>query len=206
MSFQGWPDEALEFYEGLEADNSRAYWQAHKAIYEASVLRPMQELLSDLEPYYGETKIFRPYRDVRFSHDKSLYKTAIMAIIGPGYVRFSADGLAAGSGRHEMAGEQLTKYREAVGADAAGSALEELIADLRKQDIEVQGTAPLKTAPRGYAADHPRIELLRFKGLYAWKEWPVEPWLGTAAVRQVIAGFLTATGPLSDWLAKHVGP
>jgi uncharacterized protein (TIGR02453 family) len=206
MSFQGWPDEALDFYEGLEADNSRSYWLAHKAVYESSVLRPMQELLSDLEPYYGETKIFRPYRDVRFSRDKSPYKTAIGAVIGPGFVRLSAAGLAAGSGMHEMTADQLGRYREAVAGDAAGPALEELIADLRKQDIDVQGTAPLKTAPRGHAADHPRIELLRFKGLYAWKEWPVEPWLGTAAVRQVIAGFLTATEPLSDWLAKHAGP
>lgn len=206
MSFHGWPDEALDFYEGLEADNSRSYWQAHKAVYDHMVLAPMQQLLADLEPYYGETKIFRPYRDVRFSKDKSPYKTAIAAAIGRGYVQFSAAGLAAGSGMHDMTADQLDRYRTAVASDTAGPALEELIAHLRKQDIEVRGREVLKTAPRGYSPDHPRIELLRFKGLYAWKEWPAEQWLATPAVRQVVAGFLTAAEPLGDWLSEHVGP
>jgi hypothetical protein len=80
MSFQGWPEEALEFYEGLEADNSRTYWLAHKDVYDGSVLLPMTELMAELEPAHGESKIFRPYRDVRFSKDKSPYKTAIGAL------------------------------------------------------------------------------------------------------------------------------
>ena len=67
MAFSGWPDEALEFYEGLEADNSKAYWTSHKAVYQEQVLRPMEELLEELAAEFGEPKIFRPYRDIRFS-------------------------------------------------------------------------------------------------------------------------------------------
>src|ERR1035438_2751105 len=67
------------------------------------------------------------------------------------------------------------------------------------------GSRRLKTAPRGYPADHPRIGLLRHKGLIAWKEWPVEAWLGTPAARTHIAGFLVAARPLSSWLDTHVG-
>ena len=92
MTFDGWPEEALEFYEGLTADNSKAYWTAHKAVYEDAVLRPMTELVEELAAEFGEAKIFRPYRDVRFSADKSPYKTHIGAVIGTGYVQLSADG------------------------------------------------------------------------------------------------------------------
>ena len=206
MEFQGWPEEALDFYDGLEADNSRTYWQAHKDVYETCVYGPMAALLADLEPDHGETKIYRPYRDLRFSRDKSPYKTAIGAHVGDGYVQLSAAGLAAGAGMYVMTSGQLERYRNAVAADSSGSNLAAVIAGLRKQGIEVQGRESLKTAPRGYPSDHPRIDLLRHKGLVAWKEWPVEPWLATAAARKAVADFLIASRPLGDWLAQHVGP
>ena len=101
MPFEGWPEEALEFYEGLEADNSKAYWTEHKAVYEDEVLRPMTDLVEELAAEFGEAKIFRPYRDVRFSADKSPYKTHIGALLGTGYVQLSADGLAAGDGMYD---------------------------------------------------------------------------------------------------------
>ncbi len=205
MPFDGWPAEALEFYEGLEADNSKAYWTAHKAAYEELVLGPMSELLEELAPEFGEPRIFRPYRDVRFSRDKSAYKTHIGATVGDGYIQLSAAGLAAGSGMYGMAPDQLDRYRRAVAGDLAGPELERVIAGVEAHGIEVHGRDVLKTAPRGYPADHPRIGLLRYKGLVAWRHWPVEPWLGTAAAKQNVAGFLTASRPLGDWLAAHVG-
>ena len=92
MTFRGWPVEALEFFEGLEADNSKAYWQANKTVYETVVRAPMEELIVELEPEWGEGRIFRPYRDVRFSADKSPYKTNIAAMLGDGYVQLNATG------------------------------------------------------------------------------------------------------------------
>lgn len=204
--FNGWPEDALGFYDGLEADNTKAYWTAHLPVYQSHVLGPMTDLLDELAPVYGETKIFRPYRDIRFSKDKSPYKTAIAATIGDGYVQLSARGLAAGSGIYEMASDQLERYRQAVADDKSGAELERLVAAVRKQDIDVHGTDTLKKAPRGYPADHPRIGLLRYKGLMAWKEWPVEPWLGTAGAKDRVAAFLTAAQPLCDWLNTSVGP
>jgi uncharacterized protein (TIGR02453 family) len=206
MAFQGWPEEALEFYEGLEADNSRTYWTRHKAVYEEQVLGPMTDLLEELAPEFGGTKIFRPYRDVRFSKDKSPYKTHIGALIGSGYIQLSARGLAAGDGMHTMAPDQLERYRQAVASEGPGEQLEGLIRAVERHGISIRGFDSLKTAPRGYPADHPRIGLLRHKGLVAWKEWPVEPWLGTATAREHITGFLTATRPFSSWLDDHVGP
>ncbi len=206
MSFQGWPAEALDFYEGLEADNSRAYWTAHKAIYDEKVLGPMSELLEELAPEFGEPKIFRPYRDVRFSKDKSPYKTNIGAVVGDGYIQFSVDGLAAGSGMYTMAPDQLDRYRQAVAGDEAGEELERVISGIDRHEIAVHSRDVLKTAPRGYPADHPRIGLLRYKGVVAWKAWPVEPWLGTPAAKERVAAFLAACQPLCAWLEANVGP
>jgi uncharacterized protein (TIGR02453 family) len=204
VTFQGWPSEALDFYEGLEADNSKTYWLANKQIYERCVLHPMRELLAELEPEYGEGNIFRPYRDMRFSKDKSPYKTNIGGVIGPCYIQLSAEGLACGSGMYGMAADQLDRYRKAVDDDA-GAALAKVVEDVRAHGIDVRGHEVLKSAPRGYPADHPRIELLRCKGLVAWKQWEVGPWLGTAAARHRITEFAAAAYPLNDWLDEHVG-
>jgi hypothetical protein len=76
MAFRGWPAEAISFYEGLEADNSKSYFTEHKDIYESAVVAPFRELSDEIEAKFGPLRLFRPYRDVRFSKDKSPYKTA----------------------------------------------------------------------------------------------------------------------------------
>ena len=70
MAFSGWPEEALDFYDGLAADNTKTYWTEHKAVYNDKVLRPMTDLTEELAAEFGEPKIFRPYRDVRFSRTR----------------------------------------------------------------------------------------------------------------------------------------
>jgi uncharacterized protein (TIGR02453 family) len=207
MTFRGWPAEAIEFYEGLEADNSRTYWQENKAVYEKIVRGPMDELLAEIAPEFGEGKIFRPYRDVRFSKDKSPYKTSIAATLERGgYVHFGADGLGAGSGMYMMAPDQLDRFRRAVADGRKGRELVDIVDKTRKRGIEVTAHDVLKTAPKGYAKDHPRIELLRHKGLIAWKHWPVGSWLGTRKAKERIVDFLHASQPLQTWLEKRVGP
>src|SRR5579864_6021653 len=128
MAFKGWPVDAIEFFEGLEADNSKAYWLEHKTVYEQHVKRPMDELLLELAGEFGEGRIFRPYRDVRFSADKSPYKTNLAATVaGGGYISLSADGLGAGTGMYLMANDQLDRYRRAVDDDKTGAELAVLV-------------------------------------------------------------------------------
>jgi uncharacterized protein (TIGR02453 family) len=205
MAFSGWPEEALDFYDRLEVDNSKSYWTEHKVVYEDKILRPMTELTEELAAEFGEPKIFRPYRDVRFSKDKSPYKTHIGAVIGDtGYIQLSAEGLGVGAGMWQMGPEHLARYREAVVSDPPGADLEQLIALIEKADVTVHGHDALKSAPRGYPADHPRVALLRYKGLTAWKQWPVEPWLETAAAKDRIVAFFRTVEPLCSWLTTHV--
>ena len=206
MAFRGWPAEAVEFYEGLEADNSKQYWQQHKAVYERHVLAPMQELLAELAPEFGAGRIFRPYRDVRFSADKSPYKTQIAATLErDGYVQFSADGLGAGCGMYHLAADQLDRYRRCVADDATGTDLVRRLEPLREAGVEIAAHDRLKSAPRGYAKDHPRIDLLRLKGLIAWRQWPPEAAAGQEQPSSLVAAFFRACAPLQDWLDGHVG-
>jgi uncharacterized protein (TIGR02453 family) len=205
MAFSGWPEEALDFYDGLAADNTKTYWTANKAVYTDKILAPMTELTEELAAEFGEPKIFRPYRDIRFSQDKTPYKTHIGAVVGAScYVQLSAEGLGAGAGMWEMNPEQLARYREAVAGDLFGPEIERIAAGLEQAGLTVHGHAVLKSAPRGYPADHPRIALLRYKGLTAWQEWPAGAWLESAQVKERIVAFFRTTMPLRTWLSDHV--
>ena len=104
----------------------------------------------------------------------------------------------------QMGPDHLARYREAVARDDHGTELEEIIAVIEKADVTVHGHGVLKSAPRGYPADHPRIALLRYKGLTAWKQWPVALWLETAAAKDRVISFFRTTLPLCSWLTDHV--
>jgi uncharacterized protein (TIGR02453 family) len=205
MGFKGWPASALDFFDGLEADNSKAYWLSHKDVYERDVKAPMEALLSELTKEFGAARLFRPYRDTRFSKDKSPYKTTAAGMIGSCYIQLSADGLLAGAGVYHMETDQLERYRAAVAADASGRKLETLVDSLRKAGLDVHGSDVLKTAPRGYPRDHPRVELLRSKGLVVMKSWAPASWLSTAAAKKRIVDVFHAARPLLKWLDTNVG-
>ncbi len=207
MAFSGWSMAAIDFFDGLEEDNSREYWLAHKAVYDDEVKAPMEELLAELAGEFGESKIFRPNRDVRFSNDKSPYKTNIAATLGGGgYVSLSGAGLGVGTGMYWMAPDQLERFRAAIDDDRTGAELEALAAERRQAGVDVSAHESLKTAPRGYAKDHPRIELLRLKGLITWREWPVAPWLATRKAKTRVVDFLRGSRPILEWLDTNVGP
>ena len=105
--------------------------------------------MAELEPEFGDSRIFRPYRDIRFSADKSPYKTNIGATIGDGYVQLTADGLGAGAGMWEMAPDQLDRYREAVSATRSGGKLVDLVRKTREAGIDVSGHDGAEDRPEG---------------------------------------------------------
>jgi len=173
-SFAGFSREAFAWFTGLEADNSRAWFAAHRGTYEEAVRGPLEALLEDLaDEHGGQVKLFRQQRDTRFSPDKSPYKPRTYGVIFPGsgsdaglYAELSREGLFAGTGYYELAADQLARFREAVAAEPAGPALEAAVDGVRKAGLKLFGEA-LRTAPRGVVRDHPRVGLLRHKMLVA---------------------------------------
>jgi uncharacterized protein (TIGR02453 family) len=210
-TFSGWPAEALAFYEGLAADNSRAYWTEHKATYEQAVKGPMLALAAQVEDEFGPLHLFRPHRDVRFSKDKQPYKTAIGAVTeGENgemyYVQLSAEGLMAASGYYAMATDQLARFRAAVDDDELGPVVAAHCADLRRAGYAIGAIGELKTAPKGYRRDHPRVELLRRKGLMASRSFAPARWLNTKAALTRVVETWRGTAELNRWLNANVGP
>ncbi len=209
--FRGWPAEALTFYRGLEADNSKAYWIATRRPTTSDVRRPMVELCNELEASYGTFHVFRPNRDVRFSRDKSPYKTAMGAVTeGPGgeayYVQISADGLMVASGYYRMAtGSTRAIPCRRRRPTVPGRALERALTALSDAGYQIGGEA-LKTAPRGFPRDHPRVGLLRHKGVTVGRSYPPARWLGTRGCRTRITDVWAAAGTVHRWLNRHVGP
>ena len=213
MTFTGFPASAIEFYLGLEADNSKEYWQSHKPIFDNEVKAPMAALIESVDKKYQPLHIFRPNRDVRFSKDKSPYKTAIGAVGETErgsvvYVQFSATGLFAASGYYMMAPDQLERYRHAVDDGRKGAQLDKIAAALRaaKRPISSGGDADLKTAPKGYPKDHPRIEWLRRKGLVVVAEFGTPAWIHTARALNKVQDAWSAATALNAWLDSNVGP
>lgn len=210
MAFTGFPDEAIRFYEGLTADNTRTYWLANKPIFERAVRAPMLALLEELDEH-GPFHVFRPNKDVRFSKDKTPYKDHIGAYgeseEGAGfYVQFSATGMLVGAGYYQMATDQLERFRQAIDSDAVGAEIVAITDSIRTKGLEISAISALKTAPRGYPRDHPRIELLRLKGLVGTRQWTPARWMQTKAVVDRVREVWEVTAPMCAWLDRHVGP
>lgn len=203
--FQGWSEEFQPFFIGLELDNSKSYFEAHRKVYLELVKRPMELLLAELEPEFGKGKIFRANRDIRFSADKRPYKTNLAATVERGgYVSLDAKGLMVGGGRYHLDKPSIDAYRAAVAADRSGKELAGIVEKLEAGGYELGGEE-MKRVPPGFPSDHPRARLLKFKGLIAWKNLGLHPWLGSAAARERIAGAWRDIQPLDRWFDGVLG-
>ena len=211
VSVGGFTAKATKFFTGLERDNSKDYWMANKEVFENEVKEPMAALVDSLPERFQPFKTFRMNRDIRFSPDKSPYKTQHGAAHeGDGtvyYLHLDARGLMAACGAYMMSADQLDRYREAVADDTPGGALEAILRDLSQRGIEVGYgmSEPLKTAPRGYPKDHPRVDLLRQKAVSAHRRMTGASLRDGEAVRHFVIDTFDACGPLNDWIASSVG-
>ena len=206
-AFDGFPVAALDFYDDLEMDNTKAFWTAHKVVYDTAVKAPMTALAAALEPEFGSAKLFRPYRDVRFAKDKTPYKTHQGAFVqaGPGtgyYVQVGAPGVRVGVGFYHAEPSQLVAFRESVADDRSGPRLRRILDKLVKRGWETGGEA-LKTTPRGYDADHPRIDLLRHKSLTLGKSYGFEPLIHTSALLDQVRSDWREARPFVEWVRAH---
>jgi uncharacterized protein (TIGR02453 family) len=206
-TFAGFPVAALDFYDDLEVDNTRAYWEKHKDVYTESVKAPMAALCAALAPEFGEAKVFRPYRDVRFAKDKTPFKTHQGAFVPAGpatgwYVEVSARGIRTGAGFYEASSPRLASIRAAIDDDRRGQELERLLTGLAADGWDVGGER-LKTTPRGYPADHPRIGLLRHKSMTVGRSHGFEPVVHTPELLDVVRDDWRALRPFVEWVARN---
>ncbi|WP_106176995.1 DUF2461 domain-containing protein [Prauserella shujinwangii] len=214
MPFTGFGEYAVDFFDGLEVDNSKTYWQDNLPTYRTDVRAPMEALLAELTPEFGpgfgEGKVFRPHRDVRFARDKSPYKTHCGAVVEQGrgggayYVEVSSAGLRVGGGCFHLQPDQLARFRRAVDADVHGAELERILARLRRSGWEIAGEA-LKTRPRGFPPDHPRLDLLRHRSLYATKAWEPDDTLHERACLTRVRAAWRQVRAFNEWARDHVG-
>jgi len=209
MAFTGIPTDALAFYNELEADNTKPFWEQNKDRFKAVVREPVTEL-AELLSDYGDFHLFRPHNDLRFSKNKPPYKTHQGAYTegegGAGfYFQLSAEGLMAGTGYYAMAKDQLERFRQSVDDDVLGQELVDIVGGFGR-GFRIGAINELKTAPRGYPKDHPRIEILRRKGLMASKEFGAPKWLHTKRAATRIRETWEAGAAMNAWLDKHVGP
>jgi uncharacterized protein (TIGR02453 family) len=211
-NFEGFTPAVRKWFQGLEANNSRDYFQVHRDFYEESIRDQMEALLDELsERFEGEVKMFRQHRDLRFSADKSPYKTQTYGVIrhcpdAPHglFASISARGLVAGGGYYRMARDQLDRYRDAVVDDGDGPELENAIARARKAGLDLWGES-LATAPRGYPKDHHRIELLRRKSVALGATLEFGSGIGRAEGMRFVTKTWNAAAPVTAWLDEHVG-
>jgi uncharacterized protein (TIGR02453 family) len=224
-TFEGFPKDGMRFFHELAAEMTREWFTANKERYETLWARPMAALLgaaaARLAPAYrplvlGEPKVMRIHRDVRFSKDKTPYKTHIGGVVtvagkklGEGgtaalYVHLGLDEELVGVGSYMFDAERLTRWRKEV-AGGAGAELAKIVARLRQAGYQVGGHDDYKKVPRGFDEDHPRAELLKMKGLSG----------GFPAIPKGLpqkAGFVDwvvehgkALAPLMKWLHQRVG-
>jgi uncharacterized protein (TIGR02453 family) len=209
VSFAGFPTAALDFYDDLEVDNTRSFWEGHRATYKNDVEAPMRALCADLEAEFGTAKVFRPYRDVRFAKDKTPYKTHQGAFVGVGpatgwYVELSARGTRVGGGFYEASGPRLASLRDAMADERTGTRLARLLKRYAATGWDIGGEQ-LKTAPRGFERDHPRIDLLRRKQLFVGRSYGFEAdAIGPGLVDRVREDWRVLR-PLVEWIAEHAG-
>ncbi len=206
MTCVGIPLAALDFYEDLEADNSKSFWTANKHVYTEQVKAPLEALTADLAREFGSPKLFRPYRDVRFSKDKTPYKTHQGVWFGETsrYFHISAEGLMVAAGYWETSSSQVERLRRAVADDVSGPALQRAVAAVTKARFDVGGQQ-LTRVPPGYPKDHPRADLLRHKTLTAHRQLGCPAWLSTPKAGSEIGKALRSLAPLVSWLDTHVG-
>jgi uncharacterized protein (DUF2461 family) len=125
--------------------------------------------------------------------------------VGAYYVDVRPDGMFAGGGVYAPERAPLAAIRRAVADDRSGADLVKVVAAIEADGVSLLRDGALKTAPRGYPVDHPRIEYLRLPHLAGGIQWEPEPWMHTAEARDRIFGAWRAVRPLLDWATRALG-
>ena len=201
--FTGFPREAFDFFTSLERNNNVDWFRAHKEAYEDACRAPMKALLEELAPG-SPVRMSRINRDMRFARDGNPYKTHLSAGVGGNYISLMSQGVYVGAGVYRPEPKTLARLRAAIDDERTGADLVSIVKVLRRKRYEVDTHESVASAPKGYRADHPRIELLRMKDLFAGKMFAPSAFLSSRKALDQIRAVIDDLTPLRKWLAKHV--
>ena len=203
-----WPPEALEFLRELEDNNDSDWFKRERHRYERYLVAPARELADKLGDL-GAPRFFRPYNNLRFRPGPPLKENLGVAIgygaAGGFYFDLSLDGLLVAAGLYRPAPDQLERFRAAVADDRRARGLERGLAAAERAGLTA-AEPELKRAPRGYPADHPRVDRLRMKRVVVSCRHPLEPWLHEPVCDERVRAEMVAARPFVKWLAETVGP
>jgi uncharacterized protein (TIGR02453 family) len=221
-AFAGMPDEGLAFLEDLEERNTRDFFDANKQVFKEQVQAPFAALVEAAAarlrrsvPDLGPPKLFRIYRDLRFSRDKTPYKTSMSASVpsrarddggGPGvdtgfYVNVGPAGLYTASGLYHADRADLARVRAAVADPDSGPELEAIFRRAAAKGLE-PWLDPLQRMPREWPADHPRAALLKARSLVLNRQHERASWLQTAELLDHLVADWKAMIPFNRWLER----
>jgi uncharacterized protein (TIGR02453 family) len=207
-AFAGWPPEALEFLRELEANNVSDWFKANRARYDEHLVAPMLALAQDLADL-GTPHLFRPWNDTRFRPGPPIKEHVALAIgyegAGGFYTELSLDGLLVAAGLYAPAPDQVERLRRAIDAPRTAATLTRALRRAGEAGLALNDP-DLVRAPRGYPADHPRLDLLRRRRLTVARLHPLGAWLHRREAGRRIREELLAARPLVRWLRQNVGP
>jgi len=200
--FEGFPTESMRWFDLVAGKDGWAAVEPHQADHERWVRQPMTALCAELAGEFGEPYVWRLHRS-RWFWTHQAAEVEIADTVGLS-VTLSGNGLRIRGGWLRSSPDQVQRFRAAVDSPA-GKELEQAVAEATEDGFELSGHR-LARAPRGFAADHPRAELLRHRTLVATQGWPIDDWIHTReALHRVRAGW-HALDPLTGWFAEFVGP
>ena len=202
--FTGFPPEAFTFFANLAKNNNRDWFQARKHVYEQACREPMKALMAAIDPPFGAGWLSRINNDMRFNRDRAPYKTRIEAGVKGHYVSVGAQGMYVGTGIYKPEPATLRQLRQAIAADASGRTLQTIVAALRRKGYTVATHESSAKPPRGYDADHPRVELLKMKDIHAGRTFEPAS-LTTPKAHAHVKKVMADLKPFSAWLKTHVG-
>ena len=219
QDFQGLPVQGFRFLEQLKSNNSRVWFTEHKRDYETYVKAPSQELFAALSERLGLItdeemggKVFRIYRDVRFSKDKTPYKSHVHMSFFPKssssaarvgfFFAWEPDKFFTGAGCFDMKGTVLSRYRSAVDNKETGEELQVFLDEaVCKKNMRLREPT-LKRVPSPYPKDHARAELLKQKSLTIWQDTSDIKLGQSADCADIFAAQLSEMMPVYEWLSN----
>jgi len=208
--FRGFPPGALDFLRELEDNNERDWFKANRSRYDELLVAPARELGEELEAAgFGRAHLFRPWNDTRFHPGPPIKEHLGLAVgyegAGGFYVELSLDGLLIAAGLHNPAPDQVERMRRRVDDGRSAAVLARAIEAAEVAGLRL-GEPALTRAPRGYPADHPRIDLLRHRALTVSQRHRLASWIHGPEAGARIRRQLDAAAPLVRWLRERVGP